>query len=100
MKSTKKYLSLGVALAIALFASVQITAMAPKVNPYLSDWDKEVLQNRIAFEGRFLDPNSAYFRTDERFRNSSRATIKQLEEIYYGNRPYTSAEMYRAEHGM
>ena len=30
MKNTKKYLSTGIALAIALFAAVQITAMDPQ----------------------------------------------------------------------
>ena len=29
MKNTKKYLSTGIALAIALFAAIQVTAMEP-----------------------------------------------------------------------
>ena len=94
MKNTKKYLSTGVVLAIALFAAVQISAMAPTVNPYLNAGQKSWLENRIKLEVRYLDPKSAYYSMgSEQIRSHCRETIRRLEEVYYGNRPYADYEI-------
>ncbi len=90
MKNTKKYLSTGVALAIALFAAVQISAMAPKVNPYLSPEQKTVIESNIKHLQDELNPKSNFFKQYfESQRALARAMIKGFEEVYYGNQPYT-----------
>jgi hypothetical protein len=94
MKSTKKYLSTGVALAIALFAAIQVSAMAPQVNPYLRAGQKSYLENKINFEKELFNSHSAP--SEERFRSNCREAIRQLEEVYYGNRPYTYDEVTSA----
>ncbi len=102
MKNTKKYLSTGVALAIALFAAVQLTAMAPRVNPYLSERAKQSIKDRIEYIQELLNPKS---KADERLRNSYKAHLKGYEEVYYGNQPYSLDELediiqrYKAKEG-
>jgi hypothetical protein len=95
MKNTKKYLSAGVALAIALFASVQISAMEPnrKVNPYLSKEDKQYMKNQIEWYLPQTDTKRNGFVADPYFQANTKATIDAYKEMYYGNKPYNRDEI-------
>lgn len=103
MINTKKLLSLGVALAIALCASVQMFATneTQQVNPHLSRQDKEFLHYNILEHTAHLkditDPKSSLFLQNASIRNDEVKTIEKdinnLKQIYYGNRPYTQEEM-------
>jgi hypothetical protein len=75
MKSTKNVLIAGVALAIALCSSVQMTAMVPEpeVNPHLKSDSKLLLKQLISnLEGMYYG-NEAYSTQD-----IARVTIDQL----------------------
>ncbi len=96
MKSTKKYLSTSVVLAIALFAAIQITAMEPgrKVNPHLSKTQKDMLEYEIQKAEGFLDPKSeSVMRGSGLFISQQQAKVEGLKEIYYGNKPYTDQQI-------
>jgi hypothetical protein len=94
MKNTKKFLSAGVALAIALFASVQVIAMENKpVNPYLSEQDKRYMKNQIEFNTPGTDPTRKGFMAEPYYQAQLKATIDAYKEMYYGNKPYTRDEI-------
>ncbi len=94
MKSTKKYLSTGVALAIALFAAVQTIAMESgrKVNPYLSPEIKQRAERAIKSYERMIDPKNKVY--DEPFKKMLRQELKVYEDVLYGNKYYTWQEYH------
>jgi hypothetical protein len=114
MKSTKNVLIAGVALAIALFASIQVAAMEPyqRVNPYLSEQVKKNIENQIQWNEFLADPDhyiddpknkltAAWYilEVEPRYGNDpyhqaiARAILEAYKEIYYGNKPYTNDEI-------
>ena len=90
MKNTKKYLSTGVALAIALFVSVQVVAMKRPVNPDLSDTQKEWIETRMEEAKLFLDPWSG---TSNAKKHAEKDVLAYLEKVYYGNKPSSEIDM-------
>ncbi len=95
MKNTKKYLSFstGVALAIALFAAVQVSAMAPQVNPYLNLHTKIMIEDEIERLQELLDPRGLRSKRmggiSELDKKTFQAEIKGWEEVLYGDNNYT-----------
>ena len=93
MKNTKKYLSAGVVLAIALFASVQITAMENKLtNRHLTDDQRATFAANIKRLDKRLneniDPSSENFH-ELGWTNFSvyKAQLEACKKIYYGDLP-------------
>ncbi len=101
MKSTKKYLSTGVALAIALFAAVQVSAMERRtVNPYLSPGIKKMVEDQITTRQRYLDPKyKRYSELSELQKRDIQALIEGYEEVLYGNKDYSFNEVYNIANG-
>ncbi len=101
MKNTKNTLITGVALMIALFASIQVTAMEPgrKVNPHLKEKDKEVIASKMQETDRELNEklNKQLKNPFNRLNNykiaSDRAWLNAYKTIYYGNKPYGLADL-------
>lgn len=90
MTNTKKYLSAGVVLAIALFAAVQVSAMESgrRVNPYLTAEEKQLFERRIKGEEALLDPKSPWSKhTSEESKKRARKQLENYEKAYYGNEP-------------
>ncbi len=105
MKNTKNLLITGVALAITLFASVQISAMElnKSVNPYLSNKQKHDLELAVAAAAQGIQLFSqGQGAASESLRNkvvfnqkiqSEKQRVERIKEIYYGNRAYTDNEI-------
>jgi hypothetical protein len=97
MKNTNKYLTLGVALVIALFASVQVSAMVPgegRKNPHLNSAELAFLENTIRGEERLLQQQMQLNTpAAKRLTRILDEHIKTLKSMYYGNRPYTADEL-------
>ena len=75
-----------VALAIALFASVQVVAMERQVNPYLDENTKWFLEKQIPFLEERVDPNGDKFKNfSPQVINMFRKKLDQYTQIYYGN---------------
>jgi hypothetical protein len=98
MKSTKNVLITGVALVIALFASVQVNAMEPerKECPYLDEETKQVLKFMIGVRKsravRFCDPKSAEFNPNFDSHKNNKE-LKLYETILYGNQYFTYGDV-------
>jgi len=103
MKNTKRYLSTGVALAIALFAAVQVSAMAPSENPYLSAIKKETIKEEIERRQAFLDPKGARQKRmggiSESDKKTFQAEIRGYEEVLYGDNDYTFLQIENIVNG-
>jgi hypothetical protein len=102
MKNTKNVLVTGVALAIALFMSVQVIAMKQDFtvskfaeiyrnsmeNPYLT------LDQRIGLRERMREVKLAIAMSNSLSQvKKFEKDLEDLKKIYYGNRPYTDAEL-------
>jgi hypothetical protein len=113
MKSTKNLFMAGAALAITLFASVQVSAMEPKVNPYLTEdqkWEikdqmidlEEYAQFEFDPKGSLRLPKGHPKRTHRYATDNKRnywsalntAELNALKSIYYGNKAYTDREVH------
>ena len=88
MKNTKNVLITGVALTIALFISVQVTAMEPKqpertVNPKLNQAQIDILKHRI----NVFKENAKYHRKENEREAAKiyKEYIKEAEEVLYGD---------------
>jgi len=88
-------------LAIALFSSVQVNAMAPKVNPYLTEnqkWEIGGAINVREHEAQSFDPKKTIYVSDN-MRNYlsavNTAELKAYKSIYYGNKAYTAKEIQK-----
>ncbi len=93
MKSTKNLLITGIVLTITSFASIQVTAMERRENPYLSQEDKNELKEAIRYtEGAYLDPKHNSLESIK----ETQAQLKACKQILYGNRPYTIQEIHAA----
>jgi hypothetical protein len=97
MKSTKNILMAGVVVAIALFASVQVTAMemGRKVNPHLTREQEEFVRDKIEFKTELI--KNAWY-CDPKKRNLGpcefeKKKLSALKTIYYGNKPYTNDQI-------
>jgi|SRR5579863_3251823 hypothetical protein len=101
MKNTRKYLNSGVALAIVLFASVQISA-AP-VNRFLSreikakleadiKENKEVIQD-IETSGMANRQSPLYNPSEVDHLAIHKKVLGCLENMYYGNKSYTEKDI-------
>jgi hypothetical protein len=101
MKNTKKYLSSGLALAIVLFASVQISA-AP-VNRFLSKEikarleedikeNKDVMRNIETF-GMANRQSPLYNPSEVDHLAIHKKVLGCLENMYYGNKSYTEKDI-------
>jgi len=99
MKSTKNVLIAGIVLAIALFASIQMTAMERKVNPYLTKFQKDRIEFMIKGINLDLDRPSCDPKTSnvsQEAKNKCKLLSRQrtlLESIYYDNKAYTNEEI-------
>ena len=94
MKNTNKLLSLGVALAIALCASVQVSAMydtGRPVNPKLSAKNREFLEKRIRYMQSEIEALQERGNVDviPKLRNRLNRSLA----MYHGNYPYTEKEI-------
>ncbi len=107
MKNTKNMLLTGVTLAITLFASIQLSAMAPekKVNPHLEDYQRQFTEldiqgakQTIERHYRFIkhlglnDPKNVTLKKIYQDIENQKQRIKCLENLYYGNKAYTHDE--------
>jgi hypothetical protein len=102
MKNTKKYLSMGVALAIVLLASVQVSAMERPVNSYLNRDQKKLIVWKLNNTKMKLSSCDPKRNPDQKFQavcNELSKLSQQLEELYYGDRPYTDDEIDEIIHG-
>ncbi len=92
MKNTKNLLITGIVLATALFASVQVTAMASRVNPNLTPGAKRALERHIGAQTQQLDPKSGFVYTPEELKEAQQK-LKRFEKMYYGNEAYDEADV-------
>ncbi len=85
-------------LAIALFASVQMSAMNRSVNPQLSPANKKLLEMKIKETGAYLNPKFGMLSTlspDEiRYYQQS---LNRFVNMYYDNKPYTTEDIIGAQ---
>lgn len=92
MKNTKNLIITSLTLAIALFTSVQVTAMEQgrKVNSNLTIGAKILLRRRISETEKMVDPKSTQFKisTPETIK-LFKQRLERLKEMYYGNKVYT-----------
>ena len=101
MKSTKNFLIIS-PLVIALFISVQVSAMASKINPYLTQQQKTRIENTLGLlkffrDTKDCDPKKKLAPQDRELCQSYLRVIQQLETIYYSNKSYTDKEINNAE---
>lgn len=101
MKNTNKFLSTGIVLAIALFASVQISA-AP-VNRFLSRETKarleaDIKENKeeiqyIETHGMTNQQSPTYDPYEVEHLYAHKKVLQCLENMYFGNQPYTEKDI-------
>jgi hypothetical protein len=93
MKSTKNLLVTGIALTIALFASVQISAMdmGRRINPQLSAENRELLKQRI----RYMESEIKGWqeRGNIDVVGQIRNKLNRNRDMLYGNYPYTQKDI-------
>jgi hypothetical protein len=95
MKNIKKQLSMGVALTLALFVSLQTSGMDQelKINPYLED--TVLLARLIETYKQQADPKNRHFGTNGLYssspeeRNKEAKKLALAEKIFYDYRPYS-----------
>jgi hypothetical protein len=99
MKNTKNVFITGVALAIALFASVQVVAMEPgrRVNPNLAPVTKAHFERKIKLytneikhlENEIKDPKQLQQkRNNIDYRDRMIGCLEELKDMYYGDEDY------------
>ena len=92
MKSIKNVLFAGVALAIA-FASVQITAMSKRENPYLSAASKEALRDALVSKDMYKNSKK---NLPSEMVEKTREQKEAIKAILYGNQPYDKDDIHVA----
>jgi hypothetical protein len=103
MKSTKKLFNIIIFLTLTTFSSHQIcAAMHPQINPYLTQQQRTFITNTIGLYTYFRDTQDCDAKKkltpeDRDMCRRAPKVIAQLKAIYYGNRPYTDAEINNAE---
>ena len=97
MKSIKNLLVMGIVLTVALCTSVQTIAMVRRENPHLSVETKQLLRDRMRFmEYQYNELSKATRGTNAVTLRRMRRQMEINEQILYGNRVYTEAEITAA----
>jgi hypothetical protein len=98
MKSIRNLLIMSVVLTVALCTAVQVTAMVVRrENPHLSVETKESLRQRMTFmRNQYNELSKPTSGIDAVTLRKLRRQIEENEQILYGNRLYTEAEITAA----
>lgn len=115
MKNTNKLLSAIVAIAITMFASVEISAMNEnnnfipeldlsimnkkrKINPKLNERNRQLLENNILFIENKIQIMQQFPRRGDVARVANlRNTLNRYLAMYYGKHPYTEKQIFAVD---
>ncbi len=97
MKNTKISLINGLMLTITLFTTIQISTMAPEINPYLNDYQRGLLESYMKEDRKFIENELKLEREKEGYKPfwipKMKKHLKDVESLYFGNRPVTRQDL-------